>query len=86
MVEADLERAEECAETGKSKIVELEEEFGVVGIFKSVKRRSKEAEARVELPTLCPVAAEGVDRLEDDLLSSKEKNKTMKVNDTASKM
>ena len=31
MVEADLERAEERAETGESKIVELEEELRVVG-------------------------------------------------------
>ena len=31
MVEADLERAEERAETGESKIVELEEEVRVVG-------------------------------------------------------
>lgn len=31
MVEADLERAEERAETGESKIVELEEELKVVG-------------------------------------------------------
>ena len=30
-VEADLERAEERAETGESKIVELEEELRVVG-------------------------------------------------------
>ena len=30
MVEADLERAEERAETGESKIVELEEELRVV--------------------------------------------------------
>ncbi|WP_298891805.1 tropomyosin, partial [uncultured Serinicoccus sp.] len=31
MVEADLERAEERAETGETKIVELEEELRVVG-------------------------------------------------------
>merc|ERR1712001_548346 len=31
LVEADLERAEERAETGESKIVELEEELRVVG-------------------------------------------------------
>ena len=31
MVEADLERAEERAETGEAKIVELEEELRVVG-------------------------------------------------------
>ena len=42
MIEADLGRAEECAETSKSKIVELEEELGVAGILKSVKRRSSE--------------------------------------------
>ena len=31
MVEGDLDRAEERAETGESKIIELEEELRVVG-------------------------------------------------------
>ena len=33
MVEADLDRAEERAETGESKIIELEEELRVVGMI-----------------------------------------------------
>ena len=35
MVEADLDRAEERAETGESKIIELEEELRVVGKISS---------------------------------------------------
>ena len=42
MVEGDLERAEERAETGESKIIELEEELRVVGkMVDDCKRRNK---------------------------------------------
>ena len=42
MVEGDLERAEERAETGESKIIELEEELRVVGkIIDGYKRKNK---------------------------------------------
>jgi hypothetical protein len=51
MVEADLERAEERAETGESKIVELEEELRVVGNnLKSL----EVSEEKVNYNELCP--------------------------------
>merc|ERR1712121_618080 len=49
MVEADLERAEERAETGESKIVELEEELRVVGNnLKSLEVSEEKANQREE--------------------------------------
>merc|ERR1712172_44473 len=100
MVEADLERAEERAETGESKIVELEEELRVVGNnlkslevseekaskkeecfgeqLRIVTAKCKEAEARAEFAERSVQKLQKeVDRLEDELLVSKEKNKKM---------
>uniref|UniRef100_A0A1E1W0J5 Tropomyosin n=2 Tax=Pectinophora gossypiella TaxID=13191 RepID=A0A1E1W0J5_PECGO len=49
MVEADLERAEERAEAGESKIVELEEELRVVGNnLKSLEVSEEKANQREE--------------------------------------
>merc|ERR1719369_2084393 len=49
MVEADLERAEERAETGETKIVELEEELRVVGNnLKSLEVSEEKANQREE--------------------------------------
>merc|ERR1719225_1327818 len=49
MVEADLERAEERAETGEAKIVELEEELRVVGNnLKSLEVSKEKANQREE--------------------------------------
>ena len=55
MVEADLERAEERAETGESKIVELEEELRVVGNnLKSLEVSEEKVSVRCSLLTsLC---------------------------------
>merc|ERR1712193_236668 len=97
---ADLERAEERAETGESKIVELEEELRVVGNnLKSLEvseekasqkeetyseqvrvliAKHKEAEARAEFAERSVQKLQKeVDRLEDDLLTAKEKNKKL---------
>ena len=41
MVEGDLDRAEERAETGESKIIELEEELRVVGKVQVYLRRTQ---------------------------------------------
>merc|ERR1712200_78412 len=61
MVEADLERAEERAETGESKIVELKEaEARAEFAERSVQKLQKE-----------------VDRLEDELVHEKEKYKSI---------
>ncbi|XP_037083624.1 tropomyosin isoform X7 [Pollicipes pollicipes] len=50
MVEADLERAEERAETGESKIVELEEELRVVGNnLKSLEVSEEKASQREDM-------------------------------------
>ncbi|CAH2002538.1 unnamed protein product [Acanthoscelides obtectus] len=100
MVEADLERAEERAEAGESKIVELEEELRVVGnnlkslevseekatrkedeysiTLKQMEQQLREAEARAEFAERSVQKLQKeVDRLEDDLLLEKEKNKML---------
>ena len=87
MVEADLERAEERAETGESKIVELEEvseekaskkEESFSTQLRTLTAKCKEAEARAEFAErLVTKLQKEVDRLEDDLLGAKEKNKKM---------
>jgi tropomyosin-1 len=49
MVESDLERAEERADTGESKIIELEEELRVVGNnLKSLEVSEEKANQREE--------------------------------------
>ena len=52
MVEADLERAEERAETGESKIVELEEELRVVGNNLKSLEVSEEKVVKIKIPFL----------------------------------
>ena len=78
MVEADLERAEGRAETGESKIVELEEvseekaskkEESFSTQLRTLTAKCKEAEARAEFAErLVTKLQKEVDRLEDDLL------------------
>ncbi|XP_055613107.1 tropomyosin-like isoform X9 [Uranotaenia lowii] len=100
MVEADLERAEERAEAGEGKIVELEEELRVVGNnLKSLEvseekatqreetyggqvrvldQRLKEAEARAEFAERSVQKLQKeVDRLEDELMNERSKNKML---------
>ncbi|XP_055613103.1 tropomyosin-like isoform X5 [Uranotaenia lowii] len=100
MVEADLERAEERAEAGEGKIVELEEELRVVGNnlkslevseekanqreeeyknqIKTLTTRLKEAEARAEFAERSVQKLQKeVDRLEDELMNERSKNKML---------
>lgn len=60
MVEADLERAEERAETGESKIVELEEELRVVGN----NLKSLEVSEEKVRPKECVILISGIDDAE----------------------
>ena len=88
MVEADLERAEERAETGESKIVELAEELRVVGNnLESLKvserirvltTKHKEAEAFAKFAERSVQKLQKeVDRLEDELRGEQERNKML---------
>merc|ERR1719245_1527523 len=82
MVEADLERAEERAETGESKIVELEEELRVVGnnlksLEVSEEKASQKEETYSEQIRLLTAKQKEVDRLEDELVHEKEKFKAI---------
>ena len=67
MVEADLERAEERAETGESKIVELEEELRVVGNnLKSLEVSEEKVSCDVPKPK-----SEGLDKCNYSPLSTR---------------
>merc|ERR1711992_416564 len=82
--ESDLERAEERAETGETKIIELEEELRVVSSnLKSLEvaeekanQREKSYKEQIKALTAKLKQAE-VDRLEDELVAEQEKYKAI---------
>merc|ERR1711885_13126 len=77
--ESDLEKAEERADVGETKILELEEELRVVANnLKSLAAKLKQAEARAEFAEKSVLKLQKeVDRLEDELVSEQEKFKAI---------